>query len=66
MTKAEKEILADLVDKMDDMQGEITEIKTTLASWTGGRKALVWGIGVLLSLGVIVSTIYAAIRASRV
>lgn len=44
---------------------DVAEIKLTLAGWTSGRKVLVWAIGVLLSVGVILSSVYAAIRGSH-
>lgn len=44
---------------------DTADIKLEIASWTGGRKVIVWGIGVLLSVGIIISSIYAAVRATR-
>lgn len=41
---------------------KVAGIELTLANWTGGRKVLVWVVGVLLTLGVILSTIYEALR----
>jgi len=79
MADSQKETLVILVTKVDNMQSQMnamykqlninttktTSIETTLASWTGGRKVLVWIIGVILTFGMIIATIIEAFKDVR-
>lgn len=62
MTTQETQAIKALTKRVDAMQSDLSEIKETLASWTGGRKTLVWAIGFLLSVGIIISSIYEALK----
>lgn len=71
MTKHELDKLAELTSTVNAMSIQLKKntddtaaIKLTLAGWTGGRKALVWAISILLSVGIIASSVYAAVKAS--
>lgn len=71
MTKQELDQIAELTRTVNAMSIQLNknttdtaEIKLTMASWTGGRRTLVWVIGVLLSVGIIISSVYEAIKAS--
>lgn len=78
MTKTEKDQLVQLSETVNAMakqlaqntsdtamtKQDMAQIKLELASWSGGRKTLVWVIGVLLSMGIIISSIYEAVKAA--
>lgn len=71
MTRKEQETLEKLSEKVDGMVVQLktntedtADIKLQLAGWTGGRKALVWAIGILGTIGIIASSIYEGVRSA--
>lgn len=69
MTQRETETLARLTARVDIMAQQLDQntkdtaaIKSTLDNLTGGKQALMWITGIIVSIGVIVATWLGAIR----
>lgn len=64
MTPKESETLAVLVEKVHSMAKQLDQntkdtasIKSTLDNLTGGKQALMWLTGVIVSVGLLVATL---------